>query len=207
MDTDYESEGQETSSSFIYSHKETSPTLLPDTFFNQKKSISDIGLSYKAYLFLLKLSRSGSSVTSHSFDTIFPIVFKIFHLLLLSDIEIVLWEIYLDRFGWQASYARLKESLLFAAYAAKCVLNESTAEVLENLKSEPQWKLDGYINWLENFQNMINVDFYELNVKYNELSYAEVRVEVKEDDVDYNLAVDELIESTLETQKRRKSEL
>lgn len=144
MDIDYESEGQETNSSFILYQKDTSPRIIPFTYLMQKESISLIGISYKTYLFLLRLAKKGSSVTSHNFDALFALVFKIFNTLLLSDIEIVLWDIYLDRFGWQDSYRILQDSLLFSAYASKYMLNDAANEVIENLKGESSWDLEEY---------------------------------------------------------------
>ncbi|CAG9332003.1 unnamed protein product [Blepharisma stoltei] len=206
MEIDYDSEGQETCSSFIYFYQQSSPRMLSEDYLRQKYSISSTGLSHKTYLFLVKLSRIGSSVISFSFEAVFSIVANIHQLLCLSDIEIALWEIYLRRFAWQISDSRLRESLLFSAYAAKCLLNDNTEEILLHLEDEPEWSLDRYIRWIEKFQNFINVDLYEINSNYSDLSYTEIKIEVSEDEVDYNSIVDEIIESTAETTKKRRFE-
>lgn len=199
MDTDYESEDQETCSSSYFSYKETQ---FSHQFESKPKPFSEIGISYKSYNFLVKLSQVGLAFTSHLIKDLFSLMCEVCEYLFLSDLEIVLWGIYLDRFAWQELARDYKYALIFAAYAAKCMMNENTTEHLEKLKLMSGSLPRDYKEWIGAHQNVINVDYYELNFRFNELGYKEIEV-MEENKLNYNDMVTDLIDSTLETQKKR----
>lgn len=81
-------------------------------------------------------------------------------------------------------------ALRYSAYAAKAFLNENPRKLGE-MKDAGE-NCDGeYERWLLLHKNKLFVDFYTINSVYNELFKVE---EVEEEEVDYNLAVTEVLE-------------
>ncbi|CAG9318426.1 unnamed protein product [Blepharisma stoltei] len=203
MDIDYESEGQETScSSYMYQAKEENIFSFQSKAFKNINPVTEMGIGYRQYTFLLKISKRGLHATSYQLHDFFKAMCEICDLLKLSDIEIVLWAIYLERFGWQEFLQNSEDSLLFAAYAAKCMLNENTIEFLERLQQRSESFSKEYKEWIGAHQNNINIDFLEMNSVFNELNYLEIEIQ-EEEKVDYNDVVDDLIDNTLESQRKR----
>ncbi|CAG9316709.1 unnamed protein product [Blepharisma stoltei] len=163
------------------------------TVYNQTL-ISDFGLSYKSYQFLQRLSLGAQFIRQE------PIEFILFHLcqvsksLNLSELEIVWFGIYLSRFGWTDYDYSLENVLNFTAFATKSVLNENCDGIEQDLQKDFPGFLEEYRTWFGKNKHLLNIGYFELNSKYEELSY------VKPDNdertaIDYNFYVSQLLES------------
>mmetsp|Transcript_30913 Transcript_30913/g.30552 ORF Transcript_30913/g.30552 Transcript_30913/m.30552 type:complete len:148 (+) Transcript_30913:13-456(+) len=139
MDICYESDDVETCcSSYIFSTREFDCYNLEKRAEMNPKSCPIVGIGYRPYHFVLKISKRGHSNISYEYHDLFEVLCGICEFLILSDVEIVLWSIYLERFAWQEFLQSSKNALLFAAYASKCMLNENTMEFFERLQQRSE---------------------------------------------------------------------
>ena len=112
--------------------------------------------------------------------------------MMMNDIEIVMWAIYLDRFAWQEFSQCLKLLLYISAYAVKSYLSSS----LEPFQAYLTYKFNNfslYFNkWLEKSKNKLCTSPRDLNKKF---TYLSARLQPEEVYlINYNFTVDEILE-------------
>ena len=155
-------------------------------------------LSYRGYLFLLRIAESGSILINASKELILEELTIILTEMCLNEVEISLLSIYLDRFGWRCRDP-LNKLLHFSAYTAKCYLNENMT-CLESSLSKKYTYFSEYSLWMAKYRSSVPVGFIEINYAYSQLSRADIVTE-EVDCYDYNLAVTQLIETSTRPEK------
>lgn len=109
---------------------------------------------------------------------------------LLNDLEIIMWQVLLEKIVWVKPIKSLMVLFLYSAYWAKCAMNFS--EDLETLKVYIEQKYKGFFNgyyaWsTENFESLY-VSLREFN------GFARKMMEFKGiGEIDYNYYVDEIL--------------
>lgn len=155
-------------------------------------------LSYKAFLFLLRLSEEGSELLIIPKDPILKLLLTIQQEIKLNELEITILAIYLERFGWLCREP-LDKTLAFLSWTAKCMLNENRGEA-ESILQKKYSFFHEYTKWIAKYRKDLIIGYIEINFKYKKLSKADVTSE-EVDCYDYNLAVTQLIESSTRPEK------
>ena len=150
-------------------------------------------VGFKRYLFLLRIAECGSRVTGIEKAEIIRKVSLIREELDLHELELVLFYIYLERFGWNDTGDK-DQVLWFVAYAAKNFLNDFSLDFEHKLILKYNF-FNGYRDWVNNYRKYINVGYADLNSTYNKLCRSDVTSE-EIDPFDYNMAVTQLIETS-----------
>ena len=150
-------------------------------------------VSYKRYLFLLRISEYGHRVTGQEKIEILKKISKIQDDLKLNELELSLFYLYMDRFGWKDE-GNPDEVLWFVSYTAKNYLNEHSSSLESNLQSKFPFFQD-YRKWVLKYKSQLIVVYPELNFIYNKLCTADITAE-EVDPFDYNSAVIQLIETS-----------
>lgn len=159
-------------------------------------------LTYRSYLFLLRIAEYGSNVLNVNKKFVLEKLIRAFKDLQLNEVEISLLNIYLERFGWNSADSNtinVDFIILFSAYAAKCFLNQNTSE-FESKMMKKYPNFNEYPKWICRYRNSLVVGYVELNYAYAQLSSADITVE-EVDCFDYNLAVTQLIENSARPEK------
>lgn len=155
-------------------------------------------LTYRGYLLLLRIAEAGGLILNISKSIILEELTCIYKEMSLNELEITLFSIYLERFGWR-SPDPLTKVLHFASYTAKCFLNDHSISLEDLLKRKHSYFTE-YSSWIAKYRSSLTVDFIELNYAYKKLTAADVIAE-EIDCYDYNLAVTQLIETSTKPEK------
>ena len=112
--------------------------------------------------------------------------------MMMNDIEIVVWAIYLDRFAWKEFSQSVKLLLYITAYAVKSYLSSS----LEHFQAYLSYKFNNFLlyfnKWLEKSKNKLSTFPKDLNKKF---TYLSSRIQPQEIYlINYNFNVDEILE-------------
>ena len=165
---------------------------------DEKNAKKPKDLSYRSYLFMLRISEEGALILNTKKELILKELLKMFKDLWLNELEISLLAIYLERFGWE-SRSSLEILVLFSAYTAKCYLNENLSGLETNLLQKYSF-FQEYSKWIGKYRNNIPVAYVELNYIYTKLIKADITAE-EVNCYDYNFAVTQLIENTTKPEK------
>ena len=155
-------------------------------------------LTYRSYLFMLRISEAGASILSTPKELLLESLLKIQQDLQMNELEIALFSIYLEKFGWRCT-DNIELVFLFAGYTAKCFLNEKNAALESNLHKKYPFFTD-YQKWIFRFRNCVNIGYIEINYAYMKLNKADATTE-EVDAYDYNSAVMQLIEASTRPEK------
>jgi hypothetical protein len=162
-------------------------------YFNiYKELINHYNLTQTREIFILRIAN----------DPKIPLQFKSLPLLrllrqtvqemMMNDIELVMWSIYLDRFAWKEFSPCLKIIMYITAFAVKFYLSSS----IEHFQAYLSFKFtnfSSYFNkWLEKSRTKLFTSPKELNKKFNHLSSRILDDEVNL--INYNYHVDEILE-------------
>lgn len=111
--------------------------------------------------------------------------------MMMNDIEIVMWALYLDRFAWKEFSPCLKVLLYITAYAVKSYLSSS----LEHFQAYLSFKFTNFsvyfTRWLEKSKSRLSISPKDLNKKFNYLSARICPDEIRL--INYNFKVDEIL--------------
>lgn len=150
-------------------------------------------VGYKRYLFLLRISEYGSRLKGYEKVEMLKKITQIRDFLDLNELELSLFHLYMEKFGWRAE-DNLDEVLWYVGYAAKSFLNEFSSDLELNLQSKLPFFRD-YRKWILKYSSCLNVGYADINFIYNKLCRADVTAE-EVDPFDYNSAVVQLIETS-----------
>lgn len=109
--------------------------------------------------------------------------------LMLNELEVALWAIYLERLVWPVTDTQL--SLVFAAFSVKLYLNDDTEPIEAQLSRRIANFSEMYESWTEDKQ--FTVSPRELNSKFRALTSLAQQPE-DEAIVDYNYYVDDILQ-------------
>ncbi len=117
--------------------------------------------------------------------------------LLMNELELIYFSIYLDIFGWRNNNYEIMEYFLITGFNVKKNLNDNINYIEEYLNLHYVGFSDKYNNWINNIkEKKIEINFKIVNEKYSELkrpynSYC------KNNFIDYNGAVDRILHMSL----------
>lgn len=156
-------------------------------------------MTYKGYLFILRVAEQGVNCLGGSKEEILGMMMEIQQLLSLNELEITLWAIYLEKFGWLGADT-MQKKLLYTAYTSKAVLNEDISSLKQKI-IEKFACFTGYEAWIIQYRTLVSVGYIELNYTYAKLSKVDNTAE-EIDSYDYNIAVTQLIENSTRPEKQ-----
>lgn len=115
--------------------------------------------------------------------------------LMLTDLEIVYYSLYLDNFGWTNDYYDVKDNLVITALSVKKYLNQDI-DIIENHLNKNYEKLEEkFDNWIKlqkNFQKNISIPPTQVNER-NTLLKKPFNCYCRNNYIDYNDAVDKIL--------------
>lgn len=160
------------------------------SFENSQKQYTKEGLPQSSLTLLRTMARSSKipeDLKSFPLLQLFKETCKEF---LLNDLEIIMWQILLDKIVWVKPIKSLMVLFLYSAYGAKCSMNH--LEDLDELRVYIEQKYKGFMNgyhaWSnENFEKLY-VNFREFNAYVKKMMCLALV-----DKVDYNFYVDEIL--------------
>lgn len=162
-------------------------------YFNiYKQQVNLFSLSQTQYLFILRLSTSSKIPLYFYTLPLFRLIKQTVSEMMMNEIEIVLWSIYLDRFVWKEGIGHTKLLLYITAFAVKSYMSCQ----LEPYSAYLTFKFTHfsvYFNkWLHNSKSRLSTSPKELNKKFTFLSK---RIEHNEVSLlNCNFVVDDILE-------------
>ena len=112
--------------------------------------------------------------------------------LLLTPIEIAVFDIYLSRFGWNDTSLPLDYLLFYVGLAAKRYLGGRIHHIAEHLNYKTRNFSDNFSRWDIGTYKELNIDMHQLNQAYNRLTEKS-----QEKCINYNYYVDEILQIAL----------
>ena len=86
------------------------------------------GLTQQNYYFLKTIAQDSKSPQGISGRMLFSTLVEIAKQLLMNQLEIAVWSIYLEKFVWpHATLEKLQDQLLYSAFASKTYMNDDTS--------------------------------------------------------------------------------
>jgi hypothetical protein len=117
--------GGSTSAKEVQTHKSKQSQLLQEKYENLQQKFHMAGLTQQFYYFLRKISSEPVIPPDVKRCPLMKSLCDTAKDLLLNELEIVVWAIYLDKYVWpNATEANFSELLLYSAFAAKTYMNE-----------------------------------------------------------------------------------
>ena len=108
---------------------------------------------------------------------------------MLTPIEITVFDIYLSRFGWNDTSLPLDCLLLYVGFAAKRYMGGRIHPIAEYLNYSTRNFSDGFYRWDNGTLKELDIDMYQLNEAYNKLTEKSL-----EKSINYNYYVDEILQ-------------
>jgi hypothetical protein len=174
-------------------------------------SNTDYDKKYKQYisegftmstLMLINRMFSDSKTLPKDLRTNYPLhslLTKIIRQLMMNELELVYFSIYLDTFGWKNNNVDIMEHFLMTGLSVKKFLNVNT-EYLENfLNSEYPSLLDKFNHWLKtekDYNNLITISPRDVNERFRLLKRP-YNAYCKNNFIDYNESVDRILHMSL----------
>ena len=172
---------------------------------------SDYDKKYKQYisegftmstLMLINRMFSDSKTLPKDLRTNYPLhslLTKIIRQLMMNELELVYFSIYLDTFGWKNNNVDIMEHFLMTGLSVKKFLNVNT-EYLENfLNNEYPCLLDKFNHWLKtekDYNNLITISPRDVNERFRLLKRP-YNTYCKNNFIDYNESVDRILHMSL----------
>ena len=157
-----------------------------------KENLCNFSLSQNQNLFILRLSTSPSIPLQFFSMPIYKLLHHTASEMMMNEIELVLWSIYLDRFVWKELRAHLKLMLYMTAFAVKSYMGSQTESFLVYLGFKFNHFSDYFNKWLLNSKPRLATSPKEVNKKFNFLSKRMRTTETKL--LNMNFVVDSIIE-------------
>ena len=174
-------------------------------------SNTDYDKKYKQYisegftmstLMLINRMFSDSKTLPKDLRTNYPLhslLTKIIRQLMMNELELVYFSIYLDTFGWKNNNVDIMEHFLMTGLSVKKFLNVNT-EYLENfLNNEYPSLLDKFNHWLKtekDYNNLITISPRDVNERFRLLKRP-YNAYCKNNFIDYNESVDRILHMSL----------
>ena len=117
--------------------------------------------------------------------------------LLMNELELIYFSIYLDIFGWRNNNYEIMEYFLITGFNVKKNLNDNINYIEEYLNLHYVGFSDKYNNWINNIKDKkFEINFKIVNEKYSELKRP-YNPYCKNNFIDYNSAVDRILHMSL----------
>jgi hypothetical protein len=149
-------------------------------------------LQQSQQLFILRIATSPKIPSPFKSLPLLSLLTQTVKEMLMNDIEIVIWAIYLDRFAWKEACCSLKIILYITAFAVKSYLSCR----LEHFHAFLSHKFPNFSSqfaaWLEKSSRRLSTLPKELNKKYVQLSQRIQNNELGL--INYNFTVDSILE-------------
>ncbi|CAG9316255.1 unnamed protein product [Blepharisma stoltei] len=127
--------------------------------------------------------------------------------LMMSEIEIALWAIYLENIVWKKFDTFSEQVLLFSAYKAKLYLNGNS---IKPIKVYLMAKIDGFQKnfkqWHQQYEDKFDIELKEINSKFNYLKKFK-GAEIDYGTLSYNYYVDVILLSAIPYAERKGKEI
>jgi hypothetical protein len=134
------------------------------------------------------------------------ILLNVVRTLLMNELEIVYFSLYLDKMGWQTEAFSLEDNLLITGLSVKVIylltqmyLNQNYNYIIEHLTRKKRNIEDLFSTWLNmktNYYNLMNISPRELNERYKILSRP-FNSYCKSNYIDNNFIVDQILQMSL----------
>ena len=157
----------------------------------QEKYLKE-GLSQETQLLLRRISISTCVPNDLKQSPLLRILSEICKDLLMSELEITLWALMIEKAGLVETTFQISMHLLYSAYTAKVYLNEDTKVIDHYLCSKYSDFVSKYRSWLETYQSKFSIDPKELNSKFFVLSKPPAVQESQL--INYNYYVDDILQ-------------
>ena len=119
--------------------------------------------------------------------------------LMLTDLEIVYYSLYLDIFGWTNEYYDVKDNLIITALSVKKYLNKNTDIIENHLNNNYEQMKEKFQNWIDSQDDIkknITITPMMLNER-NNLLKKPFNCYCRNNFIDYNDAVDKILQLSL----------
>jgi hypothetical protein len=124
-------------------------------------------------------------------DSLFKLLVDIAKELMLNQLELVVWAIYLARFVWKDQSLPLETLLTYSAFAAKTHMNDGVTDFRSQLS--PRYPVAKATDWMSQYRGQMGIGSREFNETYKRMSKPLVSQEDLKV-IDYNYYVDEILQ-------------
>jgi len=117
---------------------------------------------------------------------------------LLNELELVYFSIYLDKLGWESNGFSLEDNLLLTALAVKMYLNDNFKFIIEYLNRTKVNYLQQLNKWLETKKdyNVLSIAARDVNTRFNQLIKPSNPF-CKTNFIDFNFVVDQILQMSI----------
>lgn len=173
-------------------HTEDKIRVTTRNFNIYKQNLSNFSLSQNQNLFILRLSTSPSIPMQFFSMPIYKLLHHTASEMMMNEIEMVLWSIYLDRYVWKELGNHLKLMLYITAFAVKSYMGCEIEPFLVYLGFKFNHFLEYFNKWLVNSKPKLATSPKEINKKFNFLGKRMRSNEIRL--LNVNFVVDSIIE-------------
>lgn len=203
-------------SSLFNSNGASHNSLLRDIKYEEltNKYNSEI-FSHRIFMFICKIiSNNKIAKTINILNPLYIVLVKISKLLLMTEIDLVVFSILVQKFGWKEIENLIKCNDIFSILLNFCIISKKkssdSSEIIinsvfkENPSFEAQYKDFINLNVNKNDISMFDVSIKEINDKHVELSKP-FNICCKEEIIDYNFCVDQILSMSMPYSENRKT--
>jgi len=176
--------------------KSEKKTKLISQYFQEKQLYQNEGTTIQT-VSLIKKTAWNLSTSTESPKSLVNSLFKVKNQVLLNELEVCVWCLYIEKFAYTDKTLPLESSLLYSAFAVKEYFNDNVNALYEYLSSILEGFSKNYNDWSNKWKAQLTVNPKELNTKFKAGLQHEDNSEVK----DYNFYVDEILNNSQISQK------
>jgi hypothetical protein len=151
------------------------------------------GMSQLSMLVIRRLIAEAAVPAPRSKESLLKMLSETAKELLLNELELVVWSIYLEKFVWKDLGLPLETLLMYSAFAVKTYMNDEITVFQTHLNSRFSNFTSRYNEWITKHRSRMGIAPRELNTKFKKLT----KPLISQDDVkviDYNYYVDEILQ-------------
>lgn len=156
------------------------------------EEFSSHGISQQTQVLLRKLASSHSLPDNINSKALLRLLTRNTKELMLNELEVVVWALYLDNLQWNCSDESLEELLLYSAFASKQYLNSDVDYIASYINQKRPQFAEHYEVWSSARKDAFNVKPKVLNKRFRELNKP-IPLKENTDNLDYNIYVDEIL--------------
>lgn len=153
------------------------------------------GVSQQNQVLVRKIAGVDPVVTVLRGVDLVPVLTRIAANLMLNELEIVGWSIYLARLLRPSHSAQPDTILTYTAVAAKYYFDDSIGQIQAYLENSLPNFTKNYNDWFRSHSQILHISPKELNDRFKQLSDVELNIAPKEL-LDYNALVEDILQST-----------
>lgn len=151
------------------------------------------GMSQASMLVLRRLISEADIPSPRNKECLMKLLTDASKELLLNELELVAWAIYMEKFVWKDLSLSLETLLLYSAFAVKSYMNDEVAMFQTHLNNRFINFTSQYNQWITKIRSRMGIPARELNTKYRKLtkpltSMDDIKV------IDYNIYVDDILQ-------------